>query len=98
MGYYNIMCWFCGDNPAGFSKVSRYDVCQNCGRDLKVCKNCVFFSPGAYNDCSEPQAERITDKERSNFCEYFTYKAIRKEVSDKKVSDSKSAFDALFKD
>jgi hypothetical protein len=32
---------------------------------------CVFYAPGAYNDCREPQADRVTEKERSNFCDWF---------------------------
>jgi len=36
-----------------------------------VCKNCGFYEPKAHNECHEPQAERVLEKERSNFCEYF---------------------------
>jgi hypothetical protein len=36
-----------------------------------VCRNCAFYAAGAYNDCREPCAERVVDKERANFCEFF---------------------------
>ncbi len=45
--------------------------CAKCGADLHVCKNCRFFDSGCYNDCAEPNAERVVEKERSNFCDYF---------------------------
>jgi hypothetical protein len=32
---------------------------------------CVFYAPGHYNDCREPQAERVLDHDRANFCDYF---------------------------
>jgi hypothetical protein len=52
----------------------RGDECPNCGADIKVCLNCRFFSPGSYNDCTEPQAERVVDKDKANYCEYFEFK------------------------
>ena len=51
--------------------VGRRDTCPQCGYDLRCCRNCRFYEPGRENDCAEPQAERVTDKERANFCDYF---------------------------
>ncbi len=34
--------------------------------------NCRFYDETAYNECSEPSAERVVDKEKSNFCDYFS--------------------------
>jgi hypothetical protein len=53
--------------------VGRKDVCLSCGCDLRCCLNCAFHAPGTYNECREPQAERVTEKERSNFCDYFVF-------------------------
>jgi hypothetical protein len=33
---------------------------------------CKFYSPKVYNECHESNAERVVDKEKSNFCSYFT--------------------------
>jgi len=52
-------------------RIGRRDTCSACGADLHVCLNCDFHSPGAHNDCREPNADRVIDKDRSNFCEYF---------------------------
>ena len=38
---------------------------------MRVCKNCAFYDTSAYNECHEIQAERVVDKERANFCDYF---------------------------
>ncbi|MEA3471407.1 MAG: hypothetical protein U9R24_06795 [Thermodesulfobacteriota bacterium] len=54
-------------------KVGRRDICPFCGSELHVCLNCRFFDPGSYNDCREPQAERVVDKMKSNFCDYFEF-------------------------
>jgi hypothetical protein len=31
----------------------------------------MFFDPNSYNECREPVAQRIVDKEKANFCDYF---------------------------
>lgn len=49
----------------------RRDTCPSCGADLHACVQCAFYTPGHYNDCREPQAERVLDRERANFCDYF---------------------------
>ncbi len=87
-------CWYCGTalNPLEYG---RQDTCRQCGRDTKVCKGCEFYDPAVHNECRETQAERVVDKERSNFCDYFKPSAGK--GGDGKSRDSlKSAADALF--
>jgi hypothetical protein len=75
--------------------VGRKDVCPSCGADLRCCLNCVFYTPGAYNECREPQAERVLEKDRSNFCEYFGF---RGSVPGREDRDSARAkLESLFK-
>lgn len=59
------------DLPRG--AVSRAEVCPACGSDVRVCYNCMFYEVGAYNSCREPQAERVVEKDRANFCDYFSF-------------------------
>ena len=33
---------------------------------------CEFFDPGVRRGCREPVAEEVSDRERANFCGYFT--------------------------
>jgi hypothetical protein len=58
------------------ARIGRRDTCASCGAELRVCRNCAFYSPGAHNDCREPNADRVVDKERSNFCEYFSLVSV----------------------
>jgi rRNA maturation protein Nop10 len=51
----------------------RREACPTCGADLHCCLNCRFYSPDAYNQCRETQAERVLEKDRSNFCGFFVF-------------------------
>lgn len=64
-------CWFCQTPLTGLD-YGRGDSCPKCGRDTHVCKGCIFYDQTAHNECREPQADRVIDKEKSNFCDYFT--------------------------
>jgi len=63
-------CWHCG-GPLGELEYGRQDSCPKCRRDTHVCRNCGFYDPAYNNQCREPQADRVAEKERSNFCDYF---------------------------
>lgn len=62
-------CYFCGTESSG--KVYRTSLCISCGKELKICLNCIHFDSQSHNQCREPQAEKVTDKDRANFCDYF---------------------------
>ncbi|MBE9546967.1 MAG: hypothetical protein IMF10_05685 [Proteobacteria bacterium] len=79
-------------------KVGRRDTCPFCDADLHVCLNCRFRDPGAYNQCRETQAERVIDKERSNFCDYFDFRdAAPGESREEKRQRAKEKLETLFK-
>lgn len=63
-------CWNCGADLTALD-YGRGDTCRKCGRDTKVCKGCEFYDRSYNNECRENQAERVLEKERSNFCDYF---------------------------
>ena len=68
----NVMtCRSCGGDAGVGERVGRRDTCPRCGVDLHACRQCRFYDTTAYNECREPQAERVLDKIRSNFCDYF---------------------------
>ena len=79
-------------------KVGRREACPFCMSDLRCCLNCQFYDPGAYNQCRDSQAERVLDKDRSNFCDWFSF---RESIAGGGMSEGKgSAQDklkALFK-
>jgi hypothetical protein len=66
-------CWSCGRKIELVTgeRVGFRDECLQCGRTLHSCRNCGFFDTAYNNSCREPMAERVVDKERFNFCEYF---------------------------
>ena len=69
-----MTCARCG-RAVEAGSISRRDTCPGCGAELRACVQCAFYAPGQYNDCREPQAERVLDKERANFCDLFRPRA-----------------------
>jgi hypothetical protein len=67
-----MQCWHCGRSIEVTERVGFRDECPGCDRALHVCRNCGFYDPTYNNQCREPMAERVVDKDRANFCEYFT--------------------------
>ena len=100
-------CHHCNTEVQLTGPLSRTAGCTKCFSDLKVCRNCTFFDPSAHNQCREPQAEWTPEKEKANFCEFFSFSEVhgygRQGLggtgsgggSDK--DRARSAFDALFK-
>ena len=78
--------------------VGRREICPFCGSDLHCCLNCVHYHVGAYNDCREPQAERVIEKDRSNFCDFFTLRDAETKAKGNDPGDSvKAKIASLFK-
>src|SRR4051812_20915490 len=88
-------CWSCG-KPIELNNFHRQDVCENCRRDTHVCKNCEHYDPTYNNLCRESSADRVVEKERSNFCDYFKPSG-RAGGNSKSADDLKAAAAALFK-
>ncbi len=89
-------CWNCG-HALGALDFGRADTCEKCGRPTKVCKNCVLFDPMANNQCRESSAERVVDKERSNFCDWFKPRQGGSNAGAASRDSMKAAAEALFK-
>ncbi len=66
-----MICAHCAKKIEPLLPIGRRDACPLCDGDLHVCLQCRFHEPGAHNDCRETRAERVVDKERSNFCDWF---------------------------
>lgn len=92
------MCWKCGNNTKSI-QIFRTTTCPSCGSDLHSCYNCKFYSSGSHYDCKETNADLVTDKERANFCDYFSQGPNSKnqgKSQDDKAKAAKDAFNALF--
>jgi hypothetical protein len=68
-------CHFCKAAVEEPRTVFRATTCASCKRDLKVCLNCRFHSPGAHWDCAESVDEMVRDKDRGNFCTFFSFRS-----------------------
>ena len=92
-------CFNCGSEIelTQDKRVGRRDECPSCSSDLHVCLNCKHYDQTAYNQCREPQAERVLDKDRSNFCDYFEFRSGDASKQTQSQSDAKKALDDLFK-
>jgi hypothetical protein len=69
-----VNCAACGRAIALASgeRVGFRDECPTCRADLHACRNCAHHDPGAYNECREPGAERVSDRARANRCDWFS--------------------------
>jgi len=91
-----MKCAFCEAEIPLAAKVARHDTCPGCGRDLRCCKQCKFYDPRAYNECREVLAERVVDKERANFCDYFIVRGSSKKKVNR-TEEAKRALEELFR-
>ncbi|MBW1721575.1 MAG: hypothetical protein JRH13_03885 [Deltaproteobacteria bacterium] len=93
-----MKCAFCHHELDIKGNIGRHDKCPHCGRDLRCCKQCRFYDPGAYNECREVSAERIMDKERANFCDYFQIRGTKgRSGKTLRAKNARDALEALFK-
>ena len=94
------MCWYCGSPITDPEPIGRSLSCPDCGKDLRACKNCRHIRP---TGCAESQAEKPSDQDRSNFCDWFSLNPLYRKATEgqkktiDKASDAKSAFEDLFK-
>ena len=64
-------CQFCGGQLNVPQRPPLTEECPSCKRDVHCCKQCHFFDPTRNNQCREPQADWVAEKERRNFCDFF---------------------------
>ena len=91
------LCWYCGTEATVTGKIARKEICPKCKMSVKCCRNCGLFDASAPKQCREPAAEHISDKEGSNFCEYFEFLERSDQPGRRSTQDSKKKFDSLFK-
>jgi len=101
-GYYVSMCWYCGSAVTDPDPIGRSARCPDCGKDIRSCRSCRFFRPGSRGDCAETIDVPVADKERGNFCDWFSLNPTFRSATEgetsarKSASSARSSFDALF--
>ena len=89
-------CWHCGQG-LGELDLGREARCASCSKPVHVCRNCQFFKPGRSNDCLEPIADFVSDKERANFCDYFKASTAAYSGAAVDAAGLRDAAESLFK-
>ncbi|MBF0300751.1 MAG: hypothetical protein HQK51_18700 [Oligoflexia bacterium] len=94
----DIHCFRCGNvfERDDSRAVARSEECPHCGSEIRCCKMCEFYDPDVFNECRELMAERVVEKDKANFCNYYriTDKIRQAEDNQKKIIDNA---ESLFK-
>ena len=91
-----MQCHRCGTSFEG-ERVPVRGVCSRCAAFLHCCRNCDFYAPGRANDCREPRAAPVADKEAGNFCDWFRPSSAPAPSAASDTSAARAALDALFR-
>ncbi|WP_428606548.1 hypothetical protein [Sedimenticola sp.] len=89
-------CWQCG-TELSLSEYGRETVCLKCGKPTRVCRNCRWYDPSRTNQCQEPLAEKVQDKTRANYCDFFEPAADLQTGTGSGDGDLRQAAEELFK-
>jgi hypothetical protein len=89
-----VVCFACQKPIEVKDRVGFRDECD-CGADLHVCKCCSFYDVKSYNECREPSADVVREKERANFCDFYQPNGQGAAKNDRDAL--KAAAEALFK-
>ena len=77
--------------------LGRLAECKTCHAELHVCRLCEFFDPHIADQCREPVADFVKEKERANFCDYFVpHPHAYVPVKDGESQAAKARLDSLF--
>lgn len=96
-----LVCQSCGAPVTREEPIARDAECEQCRTDLRCCRNCRHWNPRVNNECTETEAERVVDKQRRNFCEYFYF--IREAYAGgagagrDRAAEARAKLDALFR-
>lgn len=91
-----MICAGCGGDLGRPGLVGRRDTCPRCGVDLRCCRQCRFHDPTLADACRELQAERVVDKTRGNFCDFFAPAESAPAAAPTGAASARAALDRLF--
>lgn len=93
-----LICHACGKEVKIAGHFGRDEICPHCRGDLHCCRNCSFYDEHAQNKCHEPATEWVSDRDKSNFCEYFSFKESKGAGRERRQrEDAMAKLEALFK-
>ena len=89
-------CWKCGGPLQELLlPLARHEECPHCRAQLHVCRMCMYFDAAAPQQCREPVADNVSDKQHANFCGYFQVNPQAYADPSDQAADSRQ-LDALF--
>jgi hypothetical protein len=68
-----LQCRHCGTEVSLSEPIPRDAECSGCGKDLRACVQCRHYDTAYNNSCRETMADPVVEKERRNFCEFFSF-------------------------
>lgn len=89
-------CWNCAADLTA-RDYGRESGCLKCGKPTRVCLNCRWYAPSRPNQCEEPVADPVLDKQRANFCSFFEPTAELDNADTSSAEDLRKAAEDLFK-
>lgn len=69
---WQVRCHACRVELEFDDPIGRSSRCPSCASELRCCLDCRFYDVSSYNECAEPSAERVLEKDRANFCDQFS--------------------------
>jgi hypothetical protein len=91
-------CFRCGTPHEFKERIGRGDSCTKCDADLRCCRNCRHYNANAHNQCNEPQAEWVREKDRANYCDYFEPRqGAAGSGTPSRSQDARARFEDLFR-
>lgn len=91
------ICHACRKELLLDKKIGRRDECPFCHADLHCCLNCKFYERTASKQCREPVAEPVKEKQKANYCDYFTFAESGEGSEKASLEKSRRQLDDLFK-
>lgn len=89
-----LSCYRCGAGLAELTPpLSRQDECPSCSVYLHVCRMCESFAAHVPKQCTEDDAEEVSEKERPNFCDWF--KPVKVDFNAQRANAAIKAQDGL---
>ncbi|HTM57328.1 MAG TPA: hypothetical protein VL123_02815 [Candidatus Udaeobacter sp.] len=94
----SVQCHHCGAAVRFDEPMPRDAECAACGNDLRCCINCRHYDVNYNNSCRETEAEPVVDKQRRNFCEFFSFStAPFVKQANAREADARARLSNLFK-
>jgi hypothetical protein len=95
----SLTCRHCGTPVPLDEPLPRDLACETCGRDLRACVHCRHYDERYNNACRETMADPVVEKDRRNFCEYFSFSRepfVGKAPARDRAADARAKLEGLF--